>query len=55
MFVPADTLSDELAAGLTVPLLFLVLCCLTGCRRGEIDPDCEPRTPLLLEPRRRKS
>ena len=31
MFVPADTLSDELAA-LTVPLLFLVLCCLIGFR-----------------------
>ncbi len=56
MFVVADSLSDELVADmLTLPLLFLVLCCPTGFRRGEMDPDCDPNTPLLLEPRRRKS
>ena len=54
MLVAADTLSDELAA-LMVPLLFRVLCCLTGFRCGDIDPDCEFTTPLRLEPRRRKS
>lgn len=54
ILVPADTLSEELAA-LMVPLLFRVLCCLVGFRWGEIDPDCELTTPLLLEPRRRKS
>ena len=53
MFVDADTLSDELVA--LWPKLSLVLCCLTGFLRGDTEPDCDPRTPLLLEPRRRKS
>lgn len=55
-FVASETRSVELAAVvLTVPLLVRVLCCLTGLRLGEIEPDWELMTPLLLEPRRRKS
>lgn len=38
-FVASETRSVELAAVvLIVPLLVLALCCLTGLRRGEIDP-----------------
>lgn len=56
MFVLAETRSDELVADmLMAPLLFRVLCCLTGFLRGDTDPDCDPSTPLLLEPLRRKS
>lgn len=55
-FVAAsETWSVELAVVLEVPPLFLVLCCRTGFRLGEIEPDCDATTPLLLEPRRRKS
>lgn len=55
MFVASDTRSVELAAVLNVPPLCLVLCVLTGFRRGEIEPDCDATTPLRLDPRRRKS
>lgn len=56
MFVASETRSVELAAVvLIVPSLFLVLCCLTGLRLGETEPDWELTTPLLLEPRRKKS
>ena len=61
IFVAAETRSVEvfaLALVPTVPSLYLVLCCLTGLTgflRGDIEPGCASRAPLLLEPRRKKS
>ena len=55
MFVASDTRSVELAAVLSVPPLCLELCVRTGFRRGEMEPDCDGTTPLLRDPRRRKS
>ena len=55
IFVASETLSVELVAVLNVPPLCLVLCVRTGFRRGEIEPDWDATTPLLLEPRRKKS
>jgi len=57
IFVPAETRSVEVLvlALFMVPTLWRVLCCPTGFRRGEMDPDCELRLPLRREPRRRKS
>lgn len=46
--------SDILVAVLTVPLLVLVLCCLTGFRRGETDPVFETFLSLITVPRRRR-
>lgn len=54
-FVPAELPpNDMLVVVLTVPLLVLVLCCLSGFRRGEIDPVFEAFLSLITVPRRRR-
>ena len=54
MFVAAD-IWELLVAVLSVPRLLLWLSCLSGFRRGEIEPGDGPKSFLTERPRRRKS